>query len=274
MLLATIGSLSDFWVSAGVAAATEIVVVLVAFACSRILGRNSVVDVFWGLSFVAVAATTFAVARARSTGCLGLQVTVLAAVWLWGLRLAGYLAIRQRGGGEDPRYAWIMKGAKGRNETLYALRTIYGLQLLLAWVVSLPVQAAMVGGPPIAWLAGVGVAVYLVGICFEAVGDAQLRRFKADPANARSVMDRGLWAWTRHPNYFGDATVWWGVWIVAASSGIAAVSIVGPITMTWLLTSVSGRPILERSLSRRKDGWDEYVARTSSFLPRPPRRAR
>jgi steroid 5-alpha reductase family enzyme len=130
----------------------------------------------------------------------------------------------------------------------------------------------MVGGPPIAWIAGVGVAVYAVGLTFEALGDAQLRRFKADPANAGRVMDRGLWSWTRHPNYFGDATVWWGVWIVAASSGLAVLSVAGPIAMTWLLTSVSGRPLLEKSLSRSKDGWDDYVARTSSFLPRPPRR--
>jgi steroid 5-alpha reductase family enzyme len=272
MLLATTGSFADFCLSAGVAAATEVVVFLVAFGCSRILGRHSVVDVFWGLSFVAVAATTFATARGRSTGCLGLQVTVLVLVAVWGLRLSGYLAIRQRGGGEDPRYVWIMKGAKGRHETAYALRTIYGLQMVLAWIVSLPVTAAMVGGPPIAWIAGVGVAVYAVGLTFEALGDAQLRRFKADPANAGRVMDRGLWSWTRHPNYFGDATVWWGVWIVAASSGLAVLSVAGPIAMTWLLTSVSGRPLLEKSLSRSKDGWDDYVARTSSFLPRPPRR--
>jgi len=116
------------------------------------------------------------------------------------------------------------------------------------------------------------VAVWVVGMCFEVVGDAQLARFKADPANHGAVMDRGLWRYTRHANYFGDACVWWGLALVAAESGLGAVGIIGAVVMTVLLRRVSGVTLLERSLSRRRAGYDDYVARTSPFVPRPPRR--
>ena len=120
---------------------------------------------------------------------------------------------------------------------------------------------------------GLGLAVYGVGLCVEVLGDAQLARFRADPARAGTVLATGLWAWTRHPNYFGDAVVWWGLWLVAASTGLAVLTVVSPVVMTVLLTSVSGRPLLEASLSATKPGWEAYAARTSSFLPRAPRRS-
>jgi steroid 5-alpha reductase family enzyme len=127
--------------------------------------------------------------------------------------------------------------------------------------------------PGLGVLAVIGVVVWAVGIFFEAVGDAQLARFKRDPANAGKVMDRGLWQYTRHPNYFGDACVWWGIAIVAAESGLGAIGIVGAVVMTVLLRRVSGVTLLERSMSKRRPGYDDYVARTSPFVPRRPRRA-
>jgi len=114
-----------------------------------------------------------------------------------------------------------------------------------------------------------------VGVFFEWLGDWQLARFRADPANEDKVMDRGLWRYTRHPNYFGDACAWWGIWLVAAEAGgeVAAVSVIGPAFLTFTLTRWSGKPLLEKGLARRRPGYAEYVARTSGFVPLPPRRS-
>ena len=121
------------------------------------------------------------------------------------------------------------------------------------------------------WLDYVGILVWAIGIFFEAVGDYQLTRFKADPANRGTVMDRGLWRYTRHPNYFGDFMVWWGIFLVALSTGVGAWSVIGPLVMSTLLIRVSGKALLEKSLSKRREGYTEYVRRTSGFFPRPPR---
>ncbi len=137
------------------------------------------------------------------------------------------------------------------------------------WIVALPVQLGQVRAEPgLGVLAAVGIVIWLVGFAFESVGDAQLARFKADPASTGQVMDRGLWRYTRHPNYFGDACVWWGIALVAAETGIGAIGIVGAVVMTVLLVRVSGVPMLERSMAKRRPGYTEYVARTSSFIPR------
>jgi steroid 5-alpha reductase family enzyme len=118
----------------------------------------------------------------------------------------------------------------------------------------------------------VGVALWSVGVFFEAVGDFQLARFKADEANKGQVMDQGLWRYTRHPNYFGDFCVWWGLWIVASATGVGIYAVVGPIVMTFFLLRVSGVAMLERSIGKRRPGYDAYVARTNAFFPGPPRR--
>jgi steroid 5-alpha reductase family enzyme len=153
-----------------------------------------------------------------------------------------------------------------------SLATVFGLQAVLMWVVSWPVQAAIHAPAPAALgpLDLLGGAVFAAGLLFESVGDWQLARFKADPANRGKVMDRGLWSWTRHPNYFGDFTVWWGLFLFAASVG-AWWTALGPALMSFLLMRVSGKAMLERHMKRSKPGWDEYVRRTSGFFPRPPR---
>jgi steroid 5-alpha reductase family enzyme len=242
---------------------------LAAWAVSLVRRDASVVDVFWGLGFVLVAWVALAV----GDGYTGRKILVTALVSAWGLRLAVYLFLRNAGKGEDFRYR-RMRARHGPRFWLISLFTVFLLQGALMFAVSLPVQAANVAGPGyFTWLDGLGAAVWLAGLLFEAVGDWQLARFKADPANAGRVMDRGLWAWTRHPNYFGDSLVWWGIFLVAASNPVHLWAVAGPLLMTFLLVRVSGVALLERSLVRRRPGYDEYIARTSAFIPRPPRRA-
>ncbi|WP_326580057.1 DUF1295 domain-containing protein [Streptomyces sp. NBC_00481] len=260
---------SAFALNLAWAAGAALAVMLVTFALAVRAGVHRIVDIAWGIGFTAVAAVTFAASAGYGDPARRVLVTVLTAVW--GLRLAAHIARRARGHGEDPRYEAMLAKAPG-DRNLYALRMVYLLQGALVWLVSLPVQAAQyVPGPP-SFLAWVGGAVWAVGLCFEAIGDAQLARFKADPANRGRIMDRGLWSWTRHPNYFGDFCVWWGLFLLACDAPEAAVvSVVSPLVMSLLLVRGSGKRLLERHMSDRP-GYAEYVARTSGFFPRPPRR--
>lgn len=249
-----------------------------AFLVGRALNRHATIDVFWGAGFLVIYMECFRIAHAGSShlaagasASFTNRYIVLVFVALWGLRLSFYLARRQRGAKEDARYVLIMKGARGRHETLYALRMIYGLQGLLLWFVSMPLQ----------WIAfhenvdGLfvpGLVLVAIGIFFEATADEQLRRFIANPATRGTTLNAGLWRYTRHPNYFGDALVWSGFYVVACSSGWGWLTILSPVVMIYLLTSLSGKPMLERKLTQTRAGYDEYVATTSSFLPRPPRK--
>ncbi|MFJ9536052.1 DUF1295 domain-containing protein [Streptomyces sp. NPDC101225] len=251
------------------AAATSLAVMLVTFAVAVRGGVHRIVDVAWGIAFAAVAVVTCA--ASAGDGDTGRRVLVTVLTALWGLRLAVHIGRRGRGHGEDPRYAKMLAKAPG-SANLYALRMVYLLQAALVWLVSLPVQAAQYIPAPMTGLAVAGAVLWTVGLVFEAGGDAQLARFKADPANKGRLMTRGLWSWTRHPNYFGDFCVWWGLFLIACDSAAAAtVSVVSPVVMTLLLTRGSGKALLERHMSERP-GFTEYAARTSGFLPRPPRR--
>ena len=196
---------------------------------------------------------------------------MLALVTLWGLRLAIYLAWRNSGHEEDRRYQAIRR----RNEPNFALKSlwlIFGFQAALAWVISLPLAGAVAGSVSLGLLDALGVILFAVGLLFEAVGDLQLARFKSDPANAGRVMDRGLWRWTRHPNYFGDFCVWWGFYLLALGAG-AWWSIAGPLIMSFLLLRFSGVRLLERDIGERRPAYAEYVRRTNAFFPGPPRAA-
>lgn len=227
----------------------------------------SIVDIFWGMGFVVVAWVTLLVADGEPAR----QALLVALTTIWGLRLAGYLAWRNLGKGEDFRYQ-AMRRRQGGRFWIWSLFMVFGLQGALMWVVSLPVQAGQVpDSPGLIWLDFVGVAFWAVGLFFEAVGDVQLARFKADPASKGKVMDRGLWRYTRHPNYFGDFMVWWGLYLIALATVDAWWSIVGPIVMSILLIRVSGAALLEKSLKKRRAGYEEYVRRTAAFFPRPPR---
>lgn len=258
--------------TAGAALATAALAIAVLMVATWLLSlalRNaSIVDIVWGLGFVVVAWSV----RLRLDDPSGRATVLTLLVTVWGLRLAGYLAWRNIGHGEDYRYV-AMRKHWGRRFPLVSLVTVFGLQGVLMWTVSLGVQLGQTrsGGPGA--LAIVGVIVWAVGLFFEATGDVQLARFKADPANAGKVMDRGLWRYTRHPNYFGDACAWWGIALVAAESGIGAWGFLGAAVMNVLLLRVSGVALLERSLRKRKPEYEAYAARTSAFVPRPPRRS-
>jgi steroid 5-alpha reductase family enzyme len=248
------------------AAVTIVAVMLATWAVSLAVHDASIVDPVWPLGFVAIAW----VVRGITDGNTALQWLIVAMVTVWGLRLSGYLAWRKRHQGEDFRYQ-AMRRRWGPRFWIISLATVFGLQGVLMWVVSLPVQLGQLRpSTGIGPLAVIGAVVWTVGFVFETVGDAQLSRFKADPANAGQVMDRGLWRYTRHPNYFGDACVWWGIAITATQTGIGAFGLIGAVVMTTLLRRVSGVVLLERSLTKRRPGYAEYVARTSPFLPRPP----
>ena len=256
--------------AAGLAAtaAWNAAVFLALWLLSLRLRNASLVDVYWGPGFAAIAALAFA--GSDAPGARG--VLLLAMTALWGVRLGAYLGWRNRGGGEDPRYA-AMRRRHGERFGRVSAYTVFGLQAALMWIVSLPVQVALLrpGGAGLGIADALGVALWATGLFFEGVGDWQLSRFLADPANRGRVMDRGLWRYTRHPNYFGDSLAWWGIFAVAASTPAGPWTLPSPVLMTFLLMRVSGVPLLERSLVRTRPGYRDYVERTSGFLPRPPR---
>lgn len=260
--------LGAFGQAVGWAAGAELVVLAATFAVAKRAGKHSVIDTAWGLLFAAVAVAAFAGSAGEGDPVRRWLLLVLPV--LWGVRLAVHIGRRTVGRPEDPRYEQLLAKATG-NPDVYALRMVYLLQGALALLVAAPVLVgafAPGGTGPLTWA---GVALWCVGLFFEAVGDHQLERFRADPANKGTVMDRGLWRYTRHPNYFGDACVWWGIFLGAAQRWPGVLTLLSPVVMTLLLTAGSGVRILERHMAGRA-GWDEYAARTSAFVPLPPKR--
>jgi steroid 5-alpha reductase family enzyme len=239
--------------------------------------RNvAIVDSLWSLMFLMAALVYAYVAPGFEAPVAGdgaasgppeRRILVVVLVAIWALRLAVYITARNWGHPEDYRYQAIRR----RNDpgfTFKSLYLVFGLQALLAWVISLPLLGAILGIRPLGPLDYAGVALWLVGLVFEAGGDWQLARFKKDPANKGQVMDRGLWRYTRHPNYFGDFCVWWGFYLIAASAG-AWWSFPGPLLMSVLLMKVSGVAMLEKTIGKRRPGYEEYIRRTNAFFPGP-----
>ncbi|MCY4658571.1 MAG: DUF1295 domain-containing protein [Acidobacteria bacterium] len=227
-----------------------------------------IVDVAWGLGFLAAAWAY----RGSAEVATSRQVLVLVLLHLWGLRLALHLLRRNWGSPEDRRYR-RMRERGGGSFWWASLFKVFWLQAVLAWMVAAPVGVALLAEVPatLGGLDGLGIALVAVGLLFEAGGDWQLARFRRDPANRGRVCDRGFWRYTRHPNYFGDAVVWWGFFAFAAATPDGWWSAVGPLLMTVLLVRVSGVAMLEPDLQRSKPGYRAYVARTSQFFPWPPR---
>ncbi|UVS78065.1 putative membrane protein [Actinokineospora sp. UTMC 2448] len=244
-------------------AAAVAVLMAAVFAISVRRGKYDTIDTAWGLGFALIAIVSFG----QSDG----DILVTALTVVWGVRLAVHLHVRNHGKPEDRRYAEILGRAEG-DPRLHMLRVVFLPQAVLMWVISLPVQVAQSGG--LTWLDAAGAALWAVGFAFETVGDAQLSRFKADPANSGKVLDTGLWRYTRHPNYFGDACVWWGIYLMACDSWWGAATIVSPLAMTSLLARGTGKPLTERHLGASRPGYAEYVARTSGFVPLPPKGTR
>lgn len=230
------------------------------------VGRVAVVDVTWGLGFVVIAW----VAALVGDGDLTRRLLLAAMVTVWGGRLAWHVHRRNHGGGEDPRYLELLGKPINDGGFTLAIRKVFLVQGIALWFVSLPVQVAAAMEVDSAALIYVGAAVWLLGMVFETVGDAQLAAYKRDPDRG-PVMDRGLWAWTRHPNYFGDACVWWGIWLIACASWPGLLTVLSPAAMTYFLVVGTGAKLLERTMMKRP-GYAEYAARTPMFIPRPPRR--
>jgi steroid 5-alpha reductase family enzyme len=227
----------------------------------------SIVDSLWPLLFL-IAAATYAGTVPRP----GPRTTlVLVLIGIWALRLTSYLSWRNWGTPEDRRYQVIRQ----HNEPHFALKSLYlifGLQGALAWIISLPLLAAIASPRPVSGLDYAGVALWLVGFGFESVGDWQLARFKSIPGNDGQVMDQGLWRYTRHPNYFGDFCVWWGFYLIGVAAG-GWWAIVGPLLMSFLLLRVSGVALLERDIGERRPAYRDYMLRTNAFFPGAPKRS-
>ncbi|HEY2684322.1 MAG TPA: DUF1295 domain-containing protein [Steroidobacteraceae bacterium] len=238
---------------------------LAAWLLSLIKRNVGIVDSVWSLMFLSLG-----VWLAERSPFLTLRADiVLALLCLWSLRLSIYITARNFGKPEDSRYRAI----RARHQPYFDFKSLYLvflLQALLAWVIALPLWGALSSVHALGVLDACGTCLVGVGIAFETVGDWQLARFKKDPANHDRVMDRGLWRYTRHPNYFGDFCVWWGFYLFALSAG-AWWSLLGPLLMSVLLMRVSGVALLEKTIGRRRPEYQDYVRRTNAFFPGPPR---
>ena len=252
-----------------VTAAALLVLQGITFTVAVKAGKHSVVDTAWGIGIALAALTAFLVSLGH--GDPTRRALLLAASALCGLRLAGYVGWRNHGKPEDPRYADMLAKATG-NKNLYALRQIYLLQAAVLWLATVPVQLGMLERAPVGPLAVIGVVLFAVGWLFESVGDWQLARFKARRTRADEVMDRGLWRYTRHPNYFGDFCMWWGLFAISVGSWRELPAIVGPLLLTFILVRGTGARMTDRRMLASRPRYADYIARTSGFIPLPPKR--
>ena len=239
---------------------------VIAWGVSLRRADVSIVDSLWSMFFI-----LFALLYAWRAGGSGTVVWVtIGLVMLWGLRLSAYITWRNHGKGEDRRYQAI----RARNQPHFEYKSLYLvflLQAALALIVAMPLTPLLNGAHAANVLTYAGFALALCGTLFESVADWQMARFKAGRGAEGEVMDRGLWRYSRHPNYFGEALVWWGVWLASASVG-GAWTVFSPILMNWLLLRVSGVPLLEKDLPQRRPAYREYLRTTSRFIPMPPKK--
>ncbi len=261
----------SFWAVLGTAALCVAVYLASGWLLSVRLRDVSFVDVMWGPGFALVAA----VGALLGSGEAARRAIVVVLVGVWGLRLATHIFVRNRGQAEDYRYR-AMRERQGPRFVWLSAITVFGLQGALLLFIALPLVAATAlrDAPAPGLFDIAGIALFLFGFLFEAIGDAQLTRFRANPANRGKVCDVGLWRYSRHPNYFGDATLWWGFYLLACAVPGGWWTVGSPLVMTVLLLKVSGVALLERGLSSTKPGYADYVARTSAFVPWLPRRTR
>jgi steroid 5-alpha reductase family enzyme len=249
-----------------IAAVAVALLILVVWVLSLKLRDASVIDPAWGPAFAIVAL----VAALFGSGVGSRRWLLLVLTAVWGLRLGVHLTRRKLAEhGEDRRYG-AMRAAHPDNFAVWSLTHVYLLQGALVVIISLPIQVAAQRHTLLSWAIVPGLVLYMVGFGFEAIGDEQLRRFKLDPRNGGLVMDRGLWRYTRHPNYFGDACLWWGLWLIALQAGGTWWTAVGPAVMSLLLVQISGKKLLEGDIAERRPGYVDYVMRTSGFIPRRP----
>ena len=249
----------------GTASAAVLTFMVLGWLLSLRLNNVSIVDSMWSLMFL-LAASGYMLAI-DEVGPRG--VVVLALVFAWAVRLSAYITWRNWGEGEDFRYRAI----RANHQPGFAFKSLYivfGLQGVLALIISLPLLAGIQGGAPLGVLDFLGVTLWLIGFVFEAGGDWQLARFRADPQNRGKVLNRGLWALTRHPNYFGDFCIWWGFFLIALSAG-AWWTLISPLLMSFMLLKVSGVALLEKDIAHRRPEYARYVRETNAFFPGPKR---
>jgi steroid 5-alpha reductase family enzyme len=254
----------------GATAAVALTSALALWLASIPLRDVSIIDMFFALIIVAITLTAFALAPAYNT----LQWVLLAMVLLWALRITAHLIGRNWGHGEDPRYTKLRSWVNNERAFLWlSLRQVFLLQAVVLWLASLPVQVGLFAGTrQIGLLAMLGSLLWLLGLIVETVADAQLRRFRAQPENRGTVLCTGLWRYSRHPNYFGELCVWWGIWLVACEVPLGWLTVVGPLAYSYLVVNVTGQKTLDKKLAREKPGYAEYMARTSGLIPLPPKR--
>jgi steroid 5-alpha reductase family enzyme len=236
---------------------------------SLALKNSSIVDIFWGTGFVIVTWAAFALTPG---GPAARKLLLGALVTIWGLRLSLHILLRNWGTPEDFRYQAWRKEA-GAAWWWRSFFKVFLLQGVLLWIIAAPLLAAQIGLQPanLTWLDYLAVPVWLVGFIFEAAGDWQLRRFKANPANKGKVLQTGVWRYSRHPNYFGDAAQWWGYYLIALAAG-GWWTVFSPLIMSALLLRVSGVTLLEKTLKDVKPGYREYMQKTSEFIPWFPKK--
>lgn len=256
------------WVNLGVSVLVVALLIGATFARGVKRDVHSLIDITWGLLFAAVAVVSLVLSEGH--GDPARRWTVAALTVVWGGRLAFHLGRRNWGAPEDPRYTELLADAPS-SRAGYALRRVYLPQGLSALLVSLPVQVAMYQDSPPGFFFWFGAAVWAAGFAFEAVGDRQLAVFKADPANRGRILDTGLWRCTRHPNYFGDSLLWWGLFLMACDEPLGFLTVVSPLAMTWFLVNVTGQRLLDARMAANRPGYREYMARTSGFVPLPPK---
>lgn len=255
--------MSPTWLMAFSGLAVIIAAMVALWLLSLPLRNASFVDPFWGMGFVVLAW----IAYAWQTDSAPRSLLLCGLVTLWGLRLSLYLLWRNAGHGEDDRYA-AMRRYHGQRFWWVSFFTVFFLQAVILWTVALPIL--MTGSSPAqsVWNAWdvCGVMLWCIGIFFETVSDWQLARFKANPDNRSKVLNRGLWRYTRHPNYFGDFCVWWGFYCIAVAGG-AWWTLFSPLIMSVLLMRISGVTLLESTIQDRRPEYAEYRHNTNAFFP-------
>ena len=267
--------LSDVVIVSGLVLLVVALAMVVTALVARRVNRVSVVDVTWGLALLAAAVVCAVVGPLVADADAWRSWLLAGLVAVSSGRLSWHILKRSRGHGEDPRYLKMLGGELNDGHFGDAVRRVFVVQGVAVWLVSLPLQAAAVADVQWTWLVWAGVVVWAIGVLFESVGDAQLAAYRGQPRDERpEVLDTGLWRYTRHPNYFGDACVWWGIWLAGgfASGWLpATATLVAPVAMTYFLAFATGARLLEQTMMQRP-GYPAYAARTSMFVPWPPRR--
>ena len=253
----------------GFAALTILAMMTLLWVVSLALRNSSIVDIFWGAGFVLTAWVVFLL---TPDGAVARKWLISLLVTIWGLRLTLHILVRNWGKPEDFRYAAWRK-EHGARWWWWSFLQVFLLQGALMWIIVTPIVATHIGAGSarLTIFDGIGIVIWGIGFFFEAVGDWQLTRFKADPANKGKLLTTGVWRYTRHPNYFGDAAQWWGFYFIAVAAG-AAWTVFSPILMTLLLVRVSGVALLEKSMASTKPGYKEYMESTSAFVPWLPKK--